>query len=71
MGQDVTHEVQFFFTHEKMEQPSNSNVIVLVPKIKEADNMKDFKPLILEILLVQDSNNYKQIHRSNSSQNCF
>nr|GEV18059.1 RNA-directed DNA polymerase, eukaryota [Tanacetum cinerariifolium] len=47
IGNDVVEAVQFFFQHGKMAKGCNSTFIALIPKIPDANMVKDFRPTSL------------------------
>nr|GEW51342.1 RNA-directed DNA polymerase, eukaryota [Tanacetum cinerariifolium] len=47
IGNDVVKAVQFLFQHGKMAKGCNSTFIALIPKIPDANMVKDFRPISL------------------------
>ncbi|CAN1139929.1 Transposon TX1 uncharacterized 149 kDa protein [Linum perenne] len=45
VGQKITSDVQMFFKTGNMPRPVNSTLLALIPKKKNAANIKDFRPI--------------------------
>lgn len=47
MGAEVTLVVKLFFVNGKIEQPLNSNIIILIHMVNGSNNMSGFRPIVL------------------------
>ena len=47
IGSDVVRATQFFFTSNSIMNNLNSNLLILIPKVKGADRLDNFRPIAL------------------------